>query len=517
MSWLGIDIGTSGCKAVVFDEEGHAIAAAAREYGTHMPRPGWAELDSDQVLRACVEVIRDAAGVGARTSPVRAIGISSQGEAFTALDAHGATLTHAMVSFDTRAAELAQTWPDRFGRGRLYRITGHTAHPMFTLFKILWLKEKRPDVWQATRSLYCFEELLQRRLGLEPAISYPLAGRTMLFSIHEHRWDPTILAAVDCPVERLARPVPSGTPVGTVPDAVARGLHLAPGTVVVAGGHDQPCGALGAGVTRPGIAMYGMGTVECICPAFPDPVLNDELLRSNLCTYDFTAAGLYTTVAFSLTGGNLLRWFRDQWGLPEVQQAREQNRDAYEILIEAMPDRPADLMVLPYFTPSGTPYFDANVRGAILGLHLGTTRGEVLRALLEGVSLEMKLNVEILAEAGLEIAGFVATGGGARNERLVQLKADVLNRPITTVEVTEAGCLGVAMLGCAAVTGEPVSQIARRWVRERPTVQPRTAFADTYAERFPRYRTLYPALKPLLGPHPEKIRPHQERIRSTAS
>jgi xylulokinase len=498
MSWMGIDIGTSGCKAVVFDRHGRVLASASREYQTLMPHEGWAELDSAAVIEACVAAMGEAAGRCLHTDAVAGLGVCSQGEAFTALGPGGAVLNNAMVSFDTRAADLARTWPAQFGARRLYELTGHTAHPMFTLFKLLWLRENRPDVWNTARHFYCFEELLHARLGVEPAISFPLAARTMLFNVRTHRWDAEILAAVGLDETRLARALPAGAEVGRLSADVAHEINVLPGALVITGGHDQPCGALGAGVTAPGRAMYGMGTVECICPAFPTAVFSAGLFEGNLCTYDFTAGGLYTTVAFSLTGGNLLRWYRDVWGGVEQRQAAEQKRGVYDLLFEGMPEVPTELLVLPYFTPSGTPYFETHAGAAVLGLKLSTQRGDVLKGLLEGVSLEMKLNIEILREAGVSISELIATGGGARNPRLVQLKADVLNRPITVVEVPEAGCLGVAMLACAALTAEPLTDIAQRWVRPVRTVEPRPAHAAVYEERFQHYRGLYRALKPFM-------------------
>ena len=152
-------------------------------------------------------------------------------------------------------------------------------------------------------------------------------------------------------------------------------------------------------------------------------------------------------------------------------------------------------MVLPYFTPSGTPYFDADVPGAILGLRLGTTRGEVLRALVEGVALEMRLNLEILDSSGLAVRQLRAIGGGAKSPTLVQLKADVLHRPITTLAVTEAGCLGVAMLACAADTAHGLSELVATWVKAGAAIEPDSRRAATYDERFAAYRELYPAVR----------------------
>jgi xylulokinase len=478
MNFLGVDIGTGGCKAVVFDADGRQVASAQREYSLHLTSDGGAELDSTDVLNHCLTVIAEAAQQAGRGS-VKAIGISSQGEAFTPVDQHGQPLGRAMVSSDVRATDYAQHWPLEFGADRLYQITGHTAHPLFTLFKLLWLKEHRPDVWQGTAKFLCFEDLLQMRLGLAPAMGWSLAGRTMLFDVRRHEWSSEILDRIGLSPEKLARPLPSGTIAGTI----AIDLGLAKNAVVVTGGHDQPCGALGAGATEPGMAMYATGSVECITPAFARPIFAPDLQHNNLCTYDHAAPGMFTTVAYSLTGGNILKWYRDQFA---------PGQDYSEILKTAATE-PTNLLVLPYWTPSGTPYFDLHTPGAILGLRLSSTRGEILRALLEGVALEMRLNLEILRESGCEIRELRAIGGGAHSAVWTQLKADVIGRPITTLKVTEAGCLGVAMLACAATTGQALADLARRWVKPLATVMPNTA--RCYDEHFARYRALYPALR----------------------
>ena len=478
MSYLGIDIGTSGCKAVVFDADGQPLARAQRDYHVQFTADGGAELDPTEVIDKCFAVIAEAARQ-VSGDRVKGIGISSQGEAFTAVDRAGHPLCHAMVSSDVRAAACVAPWTETFGAERLYQITGHTAHPMFTLFKLLWLKEHRPDVWRNAAKFLCFEDLLQQRLGLDPAMGWPLAGRTMLFDVRRHEWSGEILDRLGLAQDRLARPLPAGAVAGTV----ATQLGLAADAVVVTGGHDQPCGALGAGVTEPGVAMYATGTVECICPAFAQPVLTPALRRHNLCTYDHTVRGMYTTVAFSLTGGNLLQWYRDQFAPGQD----------YGAVLATAAREPTGLLVLPYWTASGTPYFDLQTPGAILGLRLSTTRGEILRALLEGVALEMRLNLEILRESGCEIRELRAIGGGAKSAFWTQLKADVLGHPITALNVTEAGCLGVAMLAAVATTGQALSDLARRWVKPQATVTPHAA--GHYDAQFARYRELYPALR----------------------
>ena len=495
-AYMGIDIGTTGCKAISFDESGNMLASSYREYPLLTPKKGWAELDSNQVIDKCFEVIAE---TSVHTSlPIRALAVSSQGEAFTPIDNDGNILANAMVSSDIRAADIAESWSEKFGRQKLYEISGHTAHSIFTLFKLLWLRENQKDVWQKTAKFLCFEDLLQYKLGADPAISWSLAGRTMMFDIKNHRWDDSILEKLELEPHKLARPMRSGSLVGIVADNMAGKLGLSSGISIVSGGHDQGCGALGAGVIDENIAMYATGTVECITPAFIKPQQSEVLFKNNLCTYDYTAENMYTTVAYSLTGGNILKWFRDNFGQEELAQAELSAKNAYEVLLEKMPGEPSDLIVLPYFTPSGTPYFESRTMGTIIGLNLNTGKKDINRALLEGVAYEMRLNLDLLNESNIKINELRAIGGGAKNRKWTQLKADVLNKPITNVEVTEAGCLGAAALAFAAVSDNDIKTIIKNWVKTGETVKPNPEFIDLYADKFNTYRKLYSVIKTLL-------------------
>ncbi len=498
MSYMGVDIGTTGCKAVAFSADGAELAGAYREYPLLADQPGWAELDPDRVCDDVFSVIRETA-VAAASDPVRGLAVSSQGEAFTAVDANGAALSRAFVSSDVRSVDEIAPFAEIIPPRELYAITGHTGHPLFTLFKLLWLKKSRPEVWCRAARFLCFEDLLHLRLGLEPAISASLAGRTMLFDVCHGCWSKRVLDALELDAARLARPLMSGAPVGEIPDSVAQQLGLTERVMVVAGGHDQVCAALGAGVVRPGQGMYAAGTVECLCPIYTEPRFDDTLFDANLCCYPYTVPGLHATLAYNLTGGNLLKWFRDQWSAAEKEAAAKTGRPVYQLILDQLPEEPSGLLALPYFGPSGTPHFDPFARSAIVGLTLETTRAQVLKALLECISMEMQLNMDILRRADMVCERMVVTGGGARCRQWNQLRADIMGLPITRLKTGEAGCFGAAMLACAQDRDEPVTDVIERNVSYGETCEPNPNRAAWYSSQLDRYRRLYPALKPLLA------------------
>lgn len=493
MSYLGLDIGTGGCKAVVFDSQGKELAASFREYPVLHPHPDWAEINPDEVIDKCFEVIVE---VNTTTSdPVVSMSISSQGEAFAPVGKDGETLGNAMVSSDARARDIAFNWSEDFGRKKIYYITGHTPHPLFTLFKILWIKENQPDIWSRAKYFLCFEDLFHYKVGLTPKISWSMAGRTMMFDVIKHQWSKEILEAVGLTVKKLAIPVASGEITGTIGSETGKRLGFKNPVILVAGGHDQTCAALGAGVIEPGMCMYATGTVECFCPLLEKPSFSDELQRNNLCCYDYTIKGKYTNVAYSLTGGNILRWMRDELGQTEIARATETGQNPYKLLLDAMPKAPTDLLVLPYFSATGTPYFDTRAKGAIIGLQLTTTKGEITRSLLEGVAMEMKLNLQMMEKSGMKINTFIATGGGIRNKTWTQLKADVLNKKIIVHDVKEAGCYGAALLACSAIERIPVEQLLKRNKTENEIFFPDPVNAIFYDKKFETYKKLYPVLK----------------------
>jgi xylulokinase len=495
MSWLGVDIGTSSCKAVLFDDGGRSLAEAYRSYDLQRPEADAAEIDAEDLKQAWRQAIGEAVAA-VPSNPPRGLSISSQGEAVMLLDGAGNPIHPVLISLDHRGRQHLDRLVEQRGAETIYQRCGHAPHAMYSWSKLAWLKSAKPAVWQHIQAVHCLEDALQQDLGVEqPAMSWSLAGRSMCFEVHQHAWDDELLDQLGLTSEYLPRLLSSGAIAGTVSAAAAERFGLPAGIAVVCGGHDQGMGALGAGVSRAGEAMYATGSIECLCPAIDRLCLTPELFAANLCCYDFTLPNMATTVAFSFTGGNALQWFRDQFAR-DLKQAHG-DRPAYDRLLESMPEAPTSLLCLPYFTPSATPYFHPQAMGAILGLDLSMERGTVLKGIQEGIALEMRLNCSLLEENGIPVHRFLATGGAARSPISTQLKADVLGRPVAALNVREAGCLGGAMLAAAAVSGNDIATVQAAMKPQAVDIDPRPMHSAHYDEQYTRYATLYQTLRDL--------------------
>jgi xylulokinase len=497
MSLLGLDIGITGCKAVAFGLDGAILAQAYREYPLYQPHPGWMELDPGEVWQAVSEVIGSVAAAAAN-DPVTALSVATHGESVLPVEATGRPLGRFISAIDTRAGEQARWWDETLGRERIFQITGLPLHPMYTVNKLMWLRQRQPEVYNAAHRFLCMQDFVFHQLGLPPALDYSLAARTMALDVGRRAWSEELIELARLDLRRLSRLLPSGSIVGEVPTAAAERLGLRPGVLAVTGGHDQPAGALGCGAVAAGIAMDSTGTVECVGVASPRLVLDDALLRSNLPVSPHTAAGMTIVFGYSTTGGALLRWYRDTFGRAELDEARASGRDVYDVILEQASEGPSPVLILPHFVGSGTPWMDAASKGAILGLDLSTTRGQIVKAMLDSVSYEIKLSLDAMEAAGIAIEELRAFGGGARSPLWLQVKADIYGKPVRAMDVAEAPCLGVAILaGVAGGAFNSVEEGLARMVRATQTYHPDPARVERYAERHALFREVYPALAQL--------------------
>jgi xylulokinase len=497
MSLLGLDIGITGCKAVAFSAEGKALTQAYREYPLYQPHPGWMELDPAEVWMAVGNVIREvtAAVLG---DPVRALSISTHGESVVPLDAQGRPLYPFITAIDTRATAEAAWWEAELGRERLFGITGMPLHPMYTVNKLMWLRRYDPAVFAAAHRFACMPDYLFHRLGLPPTMDYSLAARTMMFDVGKLDWSAEILERAGIEPGCLSALAASGTVLGEIGSDVGEMLGLAKGALAVVGGHDQPSGALGCGAVTEGVVMDSTGTVECVAVASQRLVLDPALMEANLPVAPHTAPGMYLVLGWSSTGGALLRWFRDNFAEAELAEAQRTGRSVYDLIVAQAAPGPSPVLILPHFVGTGTPWMDPASKGAILGLDLSTTRGQVIKAMLDSVSYETKLSLDAMEAAGVPVRELRAFGGGARSETWLQTKADIYGKPVVAMDVAEAPCLGVALLaGVATGVFDSVDAGLAQMVSPGRTYEPDMALHARYMEKAARFARVYPALAEL--------------------
>ena len=494
MRLIGLDIGTTGCKAVIFDAVGNLLTSVSREYAVDIPRPNWAEQDAERVWRLAQDALREAIAAAGSEDSV-ALGLSVQGEAVMPVDARGQALRPAILGMDTRTGEQNAWLRDKFGAEHLFERTGMPVHTINTLPKLLWLKQNEPDMWARAERFLLYEDFLINKMTGQAVISRCLASRTQLYDIPQDRWSPEILEALELEPDRLATVQPSGVAVGPMLPELAESLGLAKPPLVVTGGHDQACGALGVGLTRPGLAMVSTGTAEVVEVALGSPTLNETLYKGNISVYAHVVPDLYLVMTLNHSGGLLLRWFRDTLCQEEMQQAQASGRDPYDLILEGASPEPSALLLLPHFAGSGTPWFDTASKGAILGLTFGTNKTDLAKAILEGLTFELRVNLDLLKEGQVAINELRAIGGGARSDLWLQLKADVTGVPVIMPTITEAACWGAALLaGAGAGYFSSAAQAAEEMLQLERKLEPHPERMARYETRYALYREVYPAV-----------------------
>ena len=494
MAVLGLDIGTTGCKAIVFDDAWMIVGRASREYSILAPEPAVAEQDAELVWKLAIESLREA--VAASTVRPRAIALSVQGEAIIPVGPDGAPIRNAILGMDTRTVEETHILGERFDPEVLFARTGMPMHTMNPITKLMWLQRREPMVWKQATQLLLYEDYFLRRLTGTATISHCLASRTQMYDLGQSAWAGDILEAMGIDVDRLAALAPQGGGVvGNLTGDVARAIGLDTSVAVVSGGHDQACAALGSAVIEPGLAMVSTGTAEVVEVAMSSPQLDPLLRKGCISVYRHVVPGLFLAMTLNHSGGLSLRWFRDTLCRERIAEAAADKVDPYNFILAGAPSGPTDLMVLPHFMGAGTPVVDPTSKGAILGLSFATTQAAIGKAILEGLTFELKLNLDLLQQAGISIRELHAVGGGARSEMWLGLKADICGIPLRVPKVTEAACLGAAMLAAVGVGAYPdLKAAAKAAVQFDRRVEPNPHLQKAYQGRYAVYRRLYPEL-----------------------
>jgi xylulokinase len=500
MSLLGIDVGTTGCKAAIFSEEGQMLALAYEEYDVLRPQPGWAELDAAAVWGAVQRMVARAAAQ-VSSDPPRALCVSSLGEAVTPVSADRRILGNSLLNFDARGEEYLPALGQGIEPQRLYALNGNTLGNHYTLTKLKWVRQHQPELYRQAHRFLHWSGFVSFMLGAEAAVDYSLANRTLLFDLQRGDWDDELFAWAGLEREKLPHPVPTGTVIGRVSRQAAGGLGLRAGIPIVAGPHDQCANGIGCGVIQPGQAMYGMGTYFNILVTYPQRGDPQAMMARGLNSEHHAAPGLFVSFIYN-HGGSLLKWYRDTFAYVEKHGAADSG-ELYAYLLSEMPAGPSPVICLPHFAPTGPPEFIADSSGVLAGLRLETRRGDILKGMLEGVIFYLRECVEALPGTGIAIHDFRAVGGGSRSEAWVQLSADILGQPFTRPRVNEAGVLGAAIIaGVGAGILPSFEDGVARMVQLERSFEPDPRRHAAYASRFERYKQLWPLLKDYLRAAP---------------
>jgi len=490
---LGIDVGTSGCKALVFDSNGKQIANKYREYSLIFPNIGWMELPPDIVTEAIFDCIRQCANKF-EASKITALAVSSQGEAIIPIDMNGTALSNSIVTFDNRNQEEYKWFSEQFDKEQIMKITGAPIHTMFSILKILWIKNNLPEIYDKTWKFMCWGDYISYKLGAKSAIDWSMASRTMAFDISKKEWSGMILDKCGIPLDKMPEAVPSGEIIGEVNSQVSEVTGLIKGTKIVSGGHDQVCCALGAGVLESGVAMDSLGTTESILCVNKELHVTESMIKNNLPCYCYPVNDLYAYLGFLSSSGAILKWYRDEI-IGNTYENSYANMD--KIITEKYPGY-SGLMVLPHFAGSGTPYLDFNSKGVITGLTLGTSKYQIYKAILESVNMEARLNIECMEESGIEIRELYCVGGGAKSSSWLQLKADITGKKVVSNNIGEFGCLGACILaGIGVGVYKDSAEALAGFSTEKKIYLPDEKVRAEYDEVYARYKKLYKAVSVL--------------------
>jgi xylulokinase len=457
---VGLDVGTSGVKALALSRTGEVVARAEREYALSTPRPGWAEQDPEDWWRAAEGALAD---LGVRPT---SIGLSGQMHGLVALDEHERVLRPAILWNDGRTGAECVEIEERVGLERLIELTGNRALAGFTAPKLLWLRRHEPEVHARIRHVLLPKDYVRLRLTGERAVDAADASGTLLFDVARRRWSSEVLDALEVPAAWLPS-VHESTEIGAA--------------------GDQAAGALGVGIDRPGPLSVVLGTSGVVFAALAEYRHDPEARLHAFC---HAVPGTWHAMGVMLSAAGSLRWLRDALG----------GADYAELLAEAERWEPGTecLLFQPYLAGERTPHADPDARGAFTGLSLRHDRGALVRAVLEGVAYGLRDSLELLRELGVEAEVGRVSGGGARSALWLKIVASVLGLPLERTEAEEGAAYGAALLGgVAGGTFADAHEAVSACIRVRHRIEPDPDWQARYDEGYARYRRLYPTLRRL--------------------
>jgi len=487
--FLGIDVSTTGAKALLIDPQGEVVSTATTALPLSTPRPLWSEQDPHEWWSGVSQSIRRAlAEAGVDGGAVEAVGLTGQMHGLTLLDAQGEVLRPAILWNDQRTGPQCDEIRARMGKARLIQVTGNDAITGFTAPKILWVREHEPEVYARVAQILLPKDYIRYRLTGTYATDKAGAAGTLLFDLQARDWSPEVLEALEIPRAWLPPTFEGPEVTGTISAEAAGLTGLKAGTPVMAGGGDQAAGAVGVGAVEPGIVSLVLGTSGVVFATTGEPFIE---LEGKLHAFCHAVPETWHLMGVMLSAAGSLQWYRDTL-------APEQSFDALLAPAAEIPPGAEGLLFLPYLTGERTPYPDPLARACFVGLTLRHGLPHMTRAVLEGVAFGLRDSMELIKQAGLgEIRQIRLSGGGARSPLWRQILADVLNQELVTVNTTEGAAFGAALLaGVGAGVWPSVPEACRQVVQIVDRVVPQADEVAAYEGLYPLYRQLYPALKP---------------------
>ncbi len=496
---LAIDAGTTGVRSMFLDKSGRVHGKAYSEYESTYPSPSWVEQDAESWwLKTCetIKIALTTAGINPKN--VVSVSVTNQRETTVPIDTNGTPLRKAIVWQDRRTIPQCEWITKQLSEDEIYSITGLTVDPYFSAPKILWIMKNEPSVYEKAHKFLLVHDYLIYRLSDQLITDFSNASRTMLFDIRRGIWSDRILDAFEIAREKLPTPVEPGLQVGEITARASKETGLSEGTPVVAGGGDQQCAALGVGVVREGMLKSTTGTGTFMLAHSRTVRLDPG--RRVLCSRH-VVPNAFVVEASMFTTGSALKWFRDNLGVEEKAIASEKGVDPYEIITEEASRIPAGsegVIHIPHFVGAGAPNWNPHSRGIFAGLALGHTRAHIIRSILEGVSYEIRTNVEVMQELGLPSREFRVTGGAARSETWMQIQANILRKPVIRTQMEEATAIGAAILAFKGVgIFKSVAQAAEEMVKTLPPLIPTKETLEVYQKGYKKFKELYSAISNL--------------------
>ena len=485
---IGLDVGTSGSKAVLYDLDGNPRYSFYTDYSLIATSIGMAELDAIDVWGKIQALIRQLTD-NVPASDITAICVSSLGEALVPVTRDRKIIGNSILNIDTRGQEYIQVINREINSELFCQIAGDQLSNVYSITKLMWIKNHAPDVYQKAFKFLPWNGLVPFLLGGEDCVDYSQASRTLMFDQTNNTWSELILATAGIDASKLPAVFQTGAIVGTVNSQMSKSLGLSTRTKIVLGPHDQVANAVGCGISKRGQAMISMGSFFCVVPLFVPRPPADQICRHRINTEPYVLKDSYVSVIYN-QGGLLFKWYRDTFDLFADQIMSRLDR--YDLLEKEVPIEPSEILVLPSFSPIGSPHHIQKPNGVITGLSLTSRRGDILKGIFQGVVFYLFDRIRKLSELGVNTNYYYAVGGGSKSDVWVQIISDVFGAEVHRPDVIESATLGDSIIAWVASNEyssydeaiHKIVKIERKFIPNKKNLQ-------IYGELFLKYLDLW--------------------------